>query len=147
MLLDNWFAQLAASVTGPIFDGGRRKAEVERTQAVVEERLAAYREVVLGAIAEVEDALVLLDRQQAYIQALDVQLAAAQNAHREALGRYRKGLTDYLPVLTALRNRQGLERDVVEAAHDHLVYRVQLHLALGGGWMAGQLDEVEGNNP
>lgn len=147
MLLDNWFAQLAAGVTGPIFDGGRRKAEVDRTRAVVDERLAAYRLTVLESIAEVEDALVLIDRQQAFIGALDVQLEAARNAHREALGRYRKGLTDYLPVLTALRNLQGLERDVVEAAHDLLVYRVQLHLALGGGWMAGQLEVREGSMP
>ena len=147
MLLDNWFAQLAAGVTGPIFDGGRRKAEVERTRAVVDERLASYRLTVLESIAEVEDALVLIDRQQVFIRALDVQLEAARNAHREALGRYRKGLTDYLPVLTALRNLQGLERDVVEAAHDLLVYRVQLHLALGGGWMAGQLEVREGSIP
>ncbi len=143
-LFDNWFAQLAGSVTGPIFDGGRRKAEVERTRAVVDERLAAYRLSVITAIAEVEDALVLIDRQIAFSKALDLQLEAAQNSHREALGRYRKGLTDYLPVLTALRNRQGLERDVVEAKHDLLTYRVQLHLALGGDWMAGQFDRVEG---
>ena len=143
-VFDNWFAQLAASVTGPIFDSGRRKAEVERTRAVVDERLAAYRLTVLDAVAEVEDALVLLDRQQAFRQALEVQLEAARNSHREALGRYRKGLTDYLPVLTALRNLQSLERDVVEAEHDVLVYRVQLHLALGGDWMAGKLEVAEG---
>ncbi|MBX3178110.1 MAG: TolC family protein [Candidatus Hydrogenedentes bacterium] len=145
-LFDSWIAQLAASVTGPLFDGGRREAEIERARAEADERLAAYRQIVLEAVAEVEDALVLIDRQQALIQALDRQLEAARNSHREALGRYRKGLTDYLPVLTALRNLQSLERDVVEAAHDLLVYRVQLHLALGGGWMAGALDAREGKN-
>jgi multidrug efflux system outer membrane protein len=147
LLLDNWLARLAASVTGPVFDGGRRKAEVERTRAVVDERLAAYRQVVLEAVAEVEDALVLIDRQHVFIAALDRQLAAAQNSHREALGRYRKGLTDYLPVLTALRNLQSLERDVVEAAHDLRVFRVQLHLALGGTWMAVPESPEEGKEP
>ncbi len=142
-LFDNWVAQLAASVTGPLFDGGRRKAEVERTQAVVDERLAAYRLTVLNAVTEVEDALVLIDRQEAFITALAAQLAAAQDAHREALGRYRQGLTDYLPVLTALRNLQGLERDVVEAAHDLQVYHVQLRLALGGTWMDDELYDAK----
>lgn len=142
-LFDNWLAQLAASVTGPLFDGGRREAEVERARAVVDERLAAYRLTVLGAVTEVEDALILIDRQQAFIAALDTQLEAAQNAHREALGRYRQGLTDYLPVLTALRNLQGLERDVVEAAHDLRVYHVQLRLALGGTWMAEELNDLK----
>lgn len=145
-IFDSWLAQLAASVTGPIFDGGRRSAEVERTRAVVDEQLAAYRLTVLNALAEVEDALVLIDRQQAFITALEGQLHAAENAHREALGRYRKGLTDYLPVLTALRNLQGLERDVVEAEHDNLAYRVQLHLALGGNWMASHFEVSEGMN-
>jgi len=146
-LFDNWVARLAASVTGPIFDGGARKAEVERARAAVEERLAAYRLTVLQAVAEVEDALVLIDRQDAYIRALEVQLAAARDSHRAALGRYRNGQSDYLPVLSALRNVQSLERDVVEAGHDLLVFRVQLHLALGGGWMAARTGALEGTHP
>ena len=142
-LFDNWLAELAASVTGPLFDGGRRKAEVERTQAVVDERLAAYRQTVLNAVTEVEDALVLIDRQEIFILALAAQLEAAENAHREALGRYRQGLTDYLPVLTALRNLQGLERDVVEADHDLRIYHVQLRLALGGTWMDDEIYDAK----
>ena len=136
MIFDNWLTTLTASLTGPIFDGGRRRAEVDRTRAVALERLNAYQLAVLRAIAEVENALVQIDRQQAYIVALRRQYEAAENSHREALNRYQKGLNEYLPVLTALTNAQNLERSVIEAEHDLLVYRVQLHLALGGGWMA-----------
>jgi len=139
LLFGNWLTTLAASLTGPVFDAGRRQAEVERVRAAADEWLAFYQEIVLNAVAEVEDALTLIDRQEAYIAALAKQREAAENAYREALGRYRMGQTDYLPVLTALRNTQSLERAAVEAAHDRLTYRVQLHLALGGGWMSDRL--------
>jgi NodT family efflux transporter outer membrane factor (OMF) lipoprotein len=135
MIFDNWVATLASSVTGPIFDAGRRRAEVDRTRAVVDERLNAYRLTVLTAVAEVENALVQIDRQEAFIKALREQYVAARNTHEEALNRYRKGLSDYLPVLSALTTAQNLERSVIESEHDLLVLRVQLHLALGGDWM------------
>ncbi len=144
LLFDNWMARLAASVTGPIFDAGRRKAEVERTQAVVEERLAGYKNTVLTAVREVEDALVLEARQKEYIDSLETQYETARKTHREALRRYQKGLTDYLPVLSALTSQQTLERSLVTARHDLLAYRVQLYLALGGSWMEAKLEEVKG---
>jgi NodT family efflux transporter outer membrane factor (OMF) lipoprotein len=142
-VFDNWLTTLAASVTGPIFDAGQRDAAVMRTRAVVDERLNDYRLTVLTAVAEVENALVRIDRQQAFIVALRTQYETAESTHREALNRYRKGLSDYLPVLTALTNAQGLERDVIEAEHDLLVFRVQLHLALGGDWMRTAADAPE----
>lgn len=135
-ILDNWMTTLAGSVTGPIFDAKRRRSEVDRTLGVVDERLSRYRGTVLIAMQEVENALVRIDRQQVYIEALRRQTDAANNTYSEALNRYRKGLVDYLPVLTALTTQQNLERSIVEAHHALLVYRVQLHVALGGDWLS-----------
>ncbi|NNJ70753.1 MAG: TolC family protein [Kiritimatiellales bacterium] len=133
-LLDDWFANLAGSVTGPIFEGGRRKAEVERTRAVVDERLAAYREVVINAIKEVEDALVSEQKQRDYITALDRNLELSRSSYDEAVNRYRNGLIEYLPVLVELIGLQNLERDRVEAQYNLLQYRINLYRALGGSW-------------
>jgi len=144
LLFDNWMARLAGSITGPIFDAGRRKAEVARTRAVADERLAAYRQSVVVAVGEVEAALVREAKQREYVEALERECELAQATHREALGRYRKGLNDYLPVLSALTNVQTLERTLVRARHDVLVHRVQLHLALGGGWMRARSTKEEG---
>ncbi|HQH67056.1 MAG TPA: TolC family protein, partial [Candidatus Hydrogenedentes bacterium] len=102
LVFDNWAATLAAGVTGPIFDAGQRKAEVERARAVVDERLAAYRESVLIAAKEVETALFEEVKQVEYIEALNRELDAVRNAHEQALLRYRKGSNDYLPVVSAL---------------------------------------------
>jgi NodT family efflux transporter outer membrane factor (OMF) lipoprotein len=133
-LFDDWFANLAGSITGPIFEGGRRKAEVERTRAVVDERLAAYRETVINAIKEVEDALVSEQKQHDYIALLDIRLEAARKSYEESVNRYRNGLVEYTTVLIQLNTLQGLERDRVEAQFDLLRYRIDLYRALGGTW-------------
>ncbi|MCF7817966.1 MAG: efflux transporter outer membrane subunit [Kiritimatiellales bacterium] len=133
-VFDNWFANLAGSVTGPIFDGGRRKAEVERTRAVVDERLAAYRETVINAIKEVEDALVSEQKQHDYVEALDRNIELSRSSYNEAVNRYRNGLIEYLPVLVDLVSLQNLERDRVEAQYNLLQYRINLYRALGGSW-------------
>lgn len=146
LVFDNWAATLAAGVTGPIFDAGRRKAEVERTRAVADERLAAYRERVLVAAKEVENAMFEEVKQLEYIEALERELDAATNAHDQALLRYRKGQNDYLPVLSALSQLQVLQRRLVQAELTRLDLRVQLCAALGGSWMASEYEEQRGRN-
>ena len=133
-VFDDWFVNLAGGLTAPLFDGRSREAEVQRTLAVVEERLADYRLTVLTAIREVEDAIVQERKQAEYIDALGRQLADARNALREASQRYRKALNDYLPVLAALERTQQLTRSLVTARRDWLTLRVNLYRALGGTW-------------
>lgn len=134
LLFDNWLIDLTANLTAPLFDGGRRKAEVERLQALVEEDLAAYRQVVLTAVREVEDALVSEEKLKANLKGLQAQLDAANNALTEAGFRYRNGLIDYLPVLTQLLTVQSLERTIIQRKADLLLARVNLYRALGGTW-------------
>ena len=133
-LFDNWSANLAASLTGPIFDGGRRKAEVERQKAIADERIAAYRETVINAIKEVEDALVSEQKQRAYIEKLEIRMTAARRSYEESVNRYRNGLVEYTTVLRELNIQQGLERERVVAQFDLLRYRIDLYRALGGNW-------------
>lgn len=133
-LLDSWLVQLAANLAAPLFDAGRRQAEVDRTLAVADERLWAYRETVYSAIQEVEDALMSENRRRAHIQALERQMETARNALEQAGQRYRNGLSDYLPVLTQLLSLQNLERTLVTQRAALLIDRVSLHRALGGDW-------------
>jgi len=144
LLFDNWIQTLAASITAPLFDGGNRRAEVKKQTRLVDERLAAYRLAVLTAIREVEDALVNELKQTEYIATLSDRLNIVRSALTEALQRYRKGLNDYLPVLSALTSTQQLERNLVQARFQRLSYRVMLHRALGGSWMQDEL-QTQGN--
>lgn len=135
-LFDNWLLNLAGNLTAPLLDGGRRRAEVERARGVLDERMAAYRGTVLKAYREVEDALTRERHHVDYLSSLERELEAARQAHAEALERYRYGLNDYLPVLTALAASQALENQVVEQRLEHLLIRITLFRALGGSWMA-----------
>lgn len=133
---ENWFYTLTAGLTGPLFDAGRRASEVDRTQAVLEDQLNAYGETVLTALQEVEDALVQEKEQHKVLKELSEQLQLARSTYDEALNRYINGLSEYLPVLTALQTVQGLEQQHLEARRQLLSFRVQLCRALGGTWMS-----------
>jgi multidrug efflux system outer membrane protein len=134
LLFDNWILNLAGNLTAPLLDGGIRKAEVRRQVAIVEENIAAYSQLVLSAMREVEDALVSEQKLREFLDGQNNQLKAAQNALNEARLRYRSGLSDYLPVLTQLLVVQELERNRIQRQAELLVARVTLYRALGGSW-------------
>ena len=131
-LLDRWVWSLLGSVVAPLIDGGRRAAEVERRKAALREGVHRLAAQLLTALREVSDALTLEGRQREHLQRLDRQLTAGRELFQQAQARYVEGLSDYLPVLNALRGVQQTELDHVAASRVLLSYRVQLHRALGG---------------
>ena len=128
---------LAASVSGPVFDAGRLRAQVEVQDALREQQLAAYRKAVLGALEDVQNALVALSdtrlRQQALVEAAD----AARNAALYARHRYASGLIDFQTVLSTERSLLTIEDNLASAEAARLTALVQLYKALGGGWSPG----------
>ena len=134
LLFHNWVAGLAASLTGPLFDGERRKQEELRTRAVAEERLATYAETVAQAIREVEDSLISENRQGEYIRLLEEQLKAARQTRKNARVQYLNGKTDYLSYLVALNSVQRLERQLTGERATRVKFRVDLYRTLGGDW-------------
>jgi multidrug efflux system outer membrane protein len=143
LLFDNWLLSLAGNLAAPIFTGRRLTAEVERTKAVVDERVWAYKRTVLTAVKEVEDALIREEKQRQHIEAVKLQIDAARKALNEAGERYLKGLNDYLPVLTQIVSVQDLERNLIRRQAELVVARVSLFRALGGTWM-NELQPKEG---
>lgn len=131
LLFDNWLLNLAGNLGAPLIDGKNRAAEVMRTRAVASEKLAIYRRTILTAIKEVEDALVTEEKMRQHIRGLEAQLSAARHALSQAGTRYRNGLNDYLPVLTALVGAQNLERALIQRKSDLLVARINLCRSLG----------------
>ena len=125
---------LAGSLVAPLFDGGRRAAEVERVRAEVTGRLINFRAVYLKALTEVEDALASEVAQREHLERLKSEQRVARRLLEETRARYLEGLTDYLPVLNALQAVQRTERDVLNAQHQVLRQRIYLHRALGGDW-------------
>lgn len=133
-LFDNWLASLMANLTGPLFDGGLRKAEVDRTRAAATEALHIYGQAALEAFSEVEDALVLEQRQREFIASLNKQLELAVTVIERLRDRYTKGTVDYQRVLDALLSYQQLQRSLLTAQRELIQDRIALCRSLGGGW-------------
>jgi len=131
-LFDSWLANLAASVTGPIFDGYRRAAEVERTQAVVAERLASYKKAVLTAMSEVETALMQEAKRSNELAAVSDQVAQQQMVCEQQRQRYLQGDDSYLSLLGAEQTLTLLKQQQLQQQRDLLLARTALHRALGG---------------
>lgn len=131
-LFSTWVQSLAAGLVAPLFDGGARASEVERAVAVRRQRLAEYGDVVLDAFREVEDALAAERRQAERIASLERQLAFANSTYTELRSQYLNGAADFIDVLVALRDHQGLERSLLEARLLHVEARIALHRAIAG---------------
>jgi len=124
----------AALMTLPVFDGGRNAADLARAEAALREETAVYRQTVLGALTEVEDALIgLRTLAQQSGTAADSRQAAGRAADI-AQQRYDAGATGYLDVVDA--QRQALEAERLEAQILGARHAATLALikSLGGGW-------------
>ncbi|HMM74408.1 MAG TPA: efflux transporter outer membrane subunit [Gammaproteobacteria bacterium] len=124
----------ATLVTLPIFDGGRNRANLERAEAVLAEDAASYRQTVLAAVGEVEDALVGLRTLAQQTQTVRVSQESSARAVAIAQRRYDAGATGYLDVIDAQREALSVDRLREQITGARLVTAVALIRALGGGW-------------
>lgn len=124
------------AVTLPLFDGGRRAANVQATQARYEEAAALYRAKVRQAVSEVEQALVTLqstaERQADAQTAVEGYRAAFTGS--EAL--YRGGLASLVELEDVRRSLLAASLTQVSLQGERLAAWVALYRALGGGWTA-----------
>jgi multidrug efflux system outer membrane protein len=127
-----WTAAAGASV--PVFDAGRRRANVQLAEAVQRELVLNYRRVIYNAFREVSDALATY-RKTAEERAEQERLVEAVGAStRLSAQRYEGGIDNYLQVLDAQRNLFQGELDLTRLRLLELTAVVQLYRALGGGW-------------
>jgi NodT family efflux transporter outer membrane factor (OMF) lipoprotein len=118
----------------PLFDGLSGRSQIKTRRAIVDELLEGYAETILTALVEVESSLVLERQERLRIQFLEEEFRLANITLEATRDRYRAGLSDFLPVLTALATRQVSELQLVAARRQLVSYRVQLYRALGGAW-------------
>ncbi|HEY5808981.1 MAG TPA: efflux transporter outer membrane subunit [Povalibacter sp.] len=137
--LDNLFSGPAEawSATGgilqPIFQGGRLRSNLKRTEAVREERKADYAKTVQNAFREVLDALQGQTLIDGISEANTAQVNALTRATELAELRYGQGDIAYLDLLDVRRGLFQAQIDQVAAQRDALLNTVDLALAVGGG--------------
>ncbi|MBC7833599.1 MAG: efflux transporter outer membrane subunit [Phycisphaerales bacterium] len=122
------------AINWELFDGGRRRATINLSEAEVDAAKAAYEDTVLAAFGEVESSLVAVDRGRARVDDLERLSASAREALTIAQGDYRNGLLDQLTVLDAQRQASRADMLLVQGQVTLTVNVVRLYKALGGGW-------------
>jgi NodT family efflux transporter outer membrane factor (OMF) lipoprotein len=123
-----------ATFSVPLFDGIAGRSQIAANRAAVDALLEVYAETILTALLEVESSLVLERQERLRIQFLEEEFSLANVTLEATRDRYRAGLSDFLPVLTALATRQTSELQLVASRRQLVSYRVQLYRALGGAW-------------
>jgi NodT family efflux transporter outer membrane factor (OMF) lipoprotein len=128
------------SLSLPIFDGGSISANIKSARADYDSALATYRQTVLDAVKEVEQALVRLDAINEREDALQ-KSAAGYRAYLTATEQNQKaGGTSLLDLETARRSAIGAEVSLIELQQNRLEYWIALYKAVGGGWQSQQGD-------
>jgi multidrug efflux system outer membrane protein len=128
----NLFWALGSTVLAPIFDGGRRRADVANARAQLAETAANYRQTVLDAFREVEDQLAAVHHLGS--EAVDQRdaVVSAERTRDLAFTRYRDGASDYLEVVTAQTAALDAERTELVLRTRRLQAVVDLIRTLGG---------------
>lgn len=128
------FYAFGPAVSLPIFSGGQLVSNLRLSQARQAEAALAYRQAVLVALRDVDNALAVYRTDQTRAAALDDAVKAERSALDLARDRYRKGLSPFLDVLDAERQWSEGRQQAVQGALQTTTDLVALYKALGGGW-------------
>ena len=130
----NRFWSFGPSVNWQIFNTGKTLSNIELTQALQEQSFISYRQTVLTALQEVDNALIASAKERDHYQALSTAVAANRKALFLATELYTHGQTDFLNVLLAQRALYTSEDALVQSTRTVSANIVALYKALGGGW-------------
>lgn len=139
--LSTWtIGPLALSV--PLFDGGRRAAQVDAAQARYDEAAALYRARVRQAVSEVEQALVRLQSTAERNASARTAAEGYRVSFDATEARWRGGLASLVELEDARRTSLAAENALIALQHERQSAWVALYRAAGGGWDAGQGNAV-----
>jgi multidrug efflux system outer membrane protein len=130
----NRFWSFGPSMSWRLFEGGSIRAGVELQKALQEQEVITYRQTVLSALQEVENALIASSKEQAHRKALVTAVTANRKALALAETLYTEGQTDFLNVLQAQGALYATEDALVQSTSTVSTNLVALYKALGGGW-------------
>jgi outer membrane protein, multidrug efflux system len=142
--LSTWtIGPLALSV--PLFDGGRRAAQVDAAQARYEEAAALYRARVRQAVSEVEQALVRLQSTAERNASARTAAEGYRVSFDATEARWRGGLASLVELEDARRTSLAAENALIALQHERQAAWVALYRAAGGGWSADRSEALAQN--
>ncbi len=132
--MKNRFFEAGPSLSLPIFDGGRLRANLSAKDATYDLAVAQYNQILVGATNEVADTYNALQSMQTQIEAQQRALAAANDAWKLAEQRYKSGVGNYLEALIVRQQLLVAQRHMAQLQSQQVDLSVQLIQALGGGF-------------
>lgn len=133
----NWQSRvlaLGANLSAPLIDAGARRSDYLAARSQYEESLAHYRQTMLQALREVEDALVDLQGLSASRKALKSACLSAEKNHKLSQDQFAKGLVSYLEVVEAEQTLLSIRLRQAEIEGQFRFSQTNFIQALGGGW-------------
>ena len=135
-ILDVISGRLFATLAQTIFDAGRTRAQIRSSKAAAEGAFLNYRQTVLLALEDVENAIAALRSAEQREREFGIALEAATNSAVLSRSQYRSGLTDFTTLNNAESQLLSARNGLSQAQADQATALIQLYLALGGGWDA-----------
>nr|WP_279634490.1 efflux transporter outer membrane subunit [Paraburkholderia steynii] len=123
------------SITLPIFEGGQNKANLDLANIQKNVQIATYEKAIQTAFREVADGLAARGTYDQQIAALERNERAQQRRFDLSALRYKNGVDNYLPVLTAQTDLYSAQQTLITARLARWTNLVDLYRALGGGWI------------
>ncbi|MXV51288.1 efflux transporter outer membrane subunit [Pedobacter sp. HMF7647] len=137
----NWFSVPASlfgiangSVFQPLFNHRALKTQFEVEKVQRDQAVAQFRQSVLNAVMEVDNALVQTDKLEQQRELANSQVETLRKAVKNAQLLFKSDMANYLEVITAQRNALLSELDLASIQRDQLDAKIELYRSLGGGW-------------
>ncbi|RYG98077.1 MAG: nodulation protein NodT, partial [Alphaproteobacteria bacterium] len=118
----------------PIFNGGALRANVKSSESSAREAYLSWKQTVLDAVEEVENALAAVARDGRTVAALRATVKSYEEALQLATASYRDGASSLLDVLDAQREVSTAQASLAQAVQQMAQDYVSLNVALGGGY-------------
>ena len=122
------------SATWSIFQGGATVANIHVQEALRDQALITYQQTVLGALQDVENALIAFSKEQQHRKVLNEAVVANQKAVDLSLQLYTEGQVNFLNVVTAQLSLYTSQNALVQSESSIVTDLIALYKALGGGW-------------
>lgn len=135
-LLDTILGTAVASLSGTLFDGGAKEALVKQANFISKERSLNYKQTLLQAFYEVQDALEKEKNTLIYLNHLNERIFLSKATFERQLEKYRFGVVEYLSVVTAEQSLHELEQSYLTKQLELIKYRISLHRSLAGGFLS-----------
>lgn len=133
---DSVSTRFGPSIFLPIFQGGRLRAQVDVREAQALQAELGYRQLILQALQEVENALTSYQQEKERLGKLQEGVAASEATVVQVRSLYENGLVTFLNVLDAERNLATQQDAAAASLGQSSRNLVDVYRAFGGGWDA-----------